>query len=1409
MDRLKKPGVAGYPSHDTVPYLAVVLGGQIVLQIDEAQEVFGKGPLVAHIGFTSSSDGAGHVSGHFVVYQSWMAPERARKRHIDSSDAGRLTDERKTPRLVPAGGLAAERPVGGAVGAPSAGVAADVRVDGGVTGAVHEGAAQGGAAADGGAAEGPAKGAFGTRSAEAEAGAHMGADERRASEATVGSMFDGLAELAGGFAARPQLVDKVVDMDDIVQATAAFYAMAKVHLQDLDAQQIAVVLLLTYKLRLVDMSMKEYVHLIWAIEGDRWLRAHNGTLYLYADGAWRPFVGIFPVSVISRVRRVLLNTEGFLRMLPASTPRTEEGILSAVQNAVARASGGIGGVIAAAELAVLRGGTAGSDDVEQPGWGPFLATTMAKVRSTTTNLLCARKCVPFLVEWCDTPRVQTEGFACRDACFLFSKDGVGLTRTPKAPDSNVYFYLPQSMHDAVQASHVTRLRRFLCTTFHDNAPALECHFAAFALVLRGFNIDRAFWTLGQGGVGQSLLSHLVATVFGDNHCFLDMNMYYTDDELRKQGELLCGKTVVTGQEMPNCSREMREDLYKKHVSADPVSCRLPYAVVTKQVQLEGLKRFEMNQPPRFHATGEAAFNSIMRRSLVVELKGTFVTPGELDEMYPDGGAEAAGCFVKDPTLKDFVTSQGAVAAFLRVLEGFLMTKSAADCREIIEGYVVGGGDGGLTRTVMRAACGLSLDGPPQPPSRASAAFAGVHAAPQTPAPAVPRAAPGCPSPAAPGTPAPAPATPRTPTGEMPIPPQQPSTPRRSSLAQPASPAPRAVPVAPVPRLGLWSSMLERQQLDLQKRHVELVQFCLDRALDFINKSAAVRVAGEVWPTLSRREVGDIFDRLVSQGYWKQLPKRYNQAQPCIPLVRTRCPLVEAFPQWRKLDASLPEVLDARRAREFVLQEDRACNDTVMIAFFEASVKAPDGVSTRGRLCKELEAVAREWQDHLDNARGHVQTMQALRAFVATWARGGRPTDSPSQRSSSVTIHTDYHPADVPHPADRSLGRLYTKGLSFQNLSRRAREPCRGEELHDWDMCNAMVGLTVQLVAKLPMDIALPDAALPAWNRYASNPLSVRDLLARTFGAEAKAVALKVANGGGIPQCTDPEALQFLTQLSKESRLLRWWACGLVPDLVDYAASQPRKHHWPENFAFHYVWTTAENQCLLALVEWLRTSECRHLSLHYDGVMVDAARCERQGAFGAEAAQAIADGTGFQVELVKKTDLTLLDRLRAKGVRQADITDPTGALSALVKAGQSVPLAVAHVTGQYHATYQAKTRASPNRKRTYADWFVVLDAVLPSGGKCWAPVWGLRIPARGSFLVHSEGEGRPGCVGLCVEDGGGLRMFDGKSVWVIGADAAREAYAESSDRSTVVTFAPEVAVERTTAPRFNLANLRAL
>ena len=154
-----------------------------------------------------------------------------------------------------------------------------------------------------------------------------------------------------------------------------------------------------------------------------------------------------------------------------------------------------------------------------------------------------------------------------------------------------------------------------------------------------------------GGVGQSLFSHTIANMLKHNHAFLDMNIYFSDDEFRKQCDGLVGKLVVTGQEAPDTSRTFREDLYKKHVSSDPVACRCNYAIVTRLIELSGLKRFEMNNPIAFGGVTEATFPSILRRSLVIELKARFENAVSLQKEFPAGDHAAHGVFLKDPTLK--------------------------------------------------------------------------------------------------------------------------------------------------------------------------------------------------------------------------------------------------------------------------------------------------------------------------------------------------------------------------------------------------------------------------------------------------------------------------------------------------------------------------------------------------------------------------------------------------------------------------------------------------------------------------------------------------------------------------------------------------------------------------------------
>ena len=46
------------------------------------------------------------------------------------------------------------------------------------------------------------------------------------------------------------------------------------------------------RVRLVDMFMREFVHLLWIIEGPKFMGAHAGNIFFYhPDGAFVPYRG--------------------------------------------------------------------------------------------------------------------------------------------------------------------------------------------------------------------------------------------------------------------------------------------------------------------------------------------------------------------------------------------------------------------------------------------------------------------------------------------------------------------------------------------------------------------------------------------------------------------------------------------------------------------------------------------------------------------------------------------------------------------------------------------------------------------------------------------------------------------------------------------------------------------------------------------------------------------------------------------------------------------------------------------------------------------------------------------------------------------------------------------------------------
>ena len=81
-----------------------------------------------------------------------------------------------------------------------------------------------------------------------------------------------------------------------------------------------------------------------------------------------------------------------------------------------------------------------------------------------------------------------------------------------------------------------------------------------------YNVGRAFLTIGNGGVGQSLVTNLIDSAMSPRHGYLDTSALFTDEELREKLPLLTQYLVWTAQEAAEgggAQKAPKQDLYKK------------------------------------------------------------------------------------------------------------------------------------------------------------------------------------------------------------------------------------------------------------------------------------------------------------------------------------------------------------------------------------------------------------------------------------------------------------------------------------------------------------------------------------------------------------------------------------------------------------------------------------------------------------------------------------------------------------------------------------------------------------------------------------------------------------------------------------------------------------------------------
>ena len=83
----------------------------------------------------------------------------------------------------------------------------------------------------------------------------------------------------------------------------------------------------------------EEVNILWAPEGNSFMRTHGGVLYTYHGFSWRKFEGVFSSSALRRIKRKMMALEGLYRKIGTATARDRDSIIHRIVMPIARKPG--------------------------------------------------------------------------------------------------------------------------------------------------------------------------------------------------------------------------------------------------------------------------------------------------------------------------------------------------------------------------------------------------------------------------------------------------------------------------------------------------------------------------------------------------------------------------------------------------------------------------------------------------------------------------------------------------------------------------------------------------------------------------------------------------------------------------------------------------------------------------------------------------------------------------------------------------------------------------------------------------------------------------------------------------------------------------------------------------------------
>ena len=921
------------------------------------------------------------------------------------------------------------------------------------------------------------------------------------------------------------------------------------------------------------MFIGDNAFFLWLIEGDRFIRVHAGFCYIYnGNGAFLPYSGIPPQSVLYRVSVFFMQLEGIFRRMDSSVRRNEDAILRAIAADLAKFEDTDVFLQACCKAGLFQQ-TSEQDESEveveeehavevarqrpaqRPGavktWTQGMAECVWKVCQSLRGDMMHDKLIALLVEWCETPPAASKCVSYADTCVVYDTClDVCVRHVAKSAENNCYIYIPHPLIDPVLQQHEQRLEQFYAQTFWANHNVFLCNQAALALAKRGVNVERCFIGESPGGVGQSLFSIHLDSMLGNNHGFFDPNVWFNEDELRKQVESYARCIVITGQEAPESHKKLHLDLFKKNMSGDGIAGRKPYGYTTRMFSITGWKRLEVNRMITFVGIDDSNFQSVFRRALVWKPKARFHHETVLCNLHQDH--EKDGHFKADPTLKQFLVSGPACAAGLRMQHAFERRHGQQSCLKLIDDYATGGDDY-LTEDKMRKSCGLKLRIRHMDTVDAGVALLEVECS-------------------------------------------QEERDKHEEQFQTV-------------RNLIISSLLDSLQNDMSVN-------------EFAKKST---FPAEDMPNMNRKQ---LWKELEDRGLMVKAHRGGTRAADVLqPVLAVKRQLSDVIQTDRcDTQVTFPELRNIHRMYQYLAAPTRAANAEIMSDYLENVKKK---TATRGRKATSVKAAQNDLENQIKKFKTYDEVCKSFNDCELP------EVCSPKSRQTAKRVaRAELEKADVKYSYTDAVeirSRRFVVGQGAQKCAQRIQYHLLAHTM-DLDIKNCCVTLTLQLLDKLDPSPPMPEEALSALKQWRQDRATICKDVLKVSNSEGKQIVNAIIGGGMPPEKLKDSV--FIRHLQRASAYLRWLACSVLPKEYKEFLKRDDKP-FPSASAFYYMWTAVEDFILEHWSVYLNRLKPTHLSLHFDGVRVNSDLRDDCDAFLQECEGHIERNTGFSVQLAKK------------------------------------------------------------------------------------------------------------------------------------------------------------------------------